>query len=218
MYLLNALTVAAFIAQAAAQQKACQGFNSGGPCLIIQLKSNPTLRGYSRQHKHFLTHLAPSTACDFTQMSNLAHKIRQSRHSLHRDEYLHASGNLVLRGNDHRLGADRVEGGFFSQYGQPFADLVIGISVGSEVLYRASGSSIANGAGIGAGLSVIVDLMKQVRSAIGNTALSKKPVGHVDWWSAWLTAQINLLLMLSTLSEWTYNRTTRKTKTIPSPM
>jgi glucan endo-1,3-beta-D-glucosidase len=72
-----------------------------------------------------------------------------------------------------------------SQYGQQFADLVIGISVGSEDLYRISESGVANGAGVGTGPDEIVAFIDEVRSGIADTSLSHKPVGHVDSWSAW---------------------------------
>lgn len=72
-----------------------------------------------------------------------------------------------------------------TKYGQQFADLVVGISVGSEDMYRISESGIANDAGVGQGPSVIVDFIKEVRSKISGTSLANKPVGHVDSWSAW---------------------------------
>lgn len=72
-----------------------------------------------------------------------------------------------------------------SQHGQRFADLVVGISVGSEDLYRVSESGIENDAGVGQGPEEIVDFIEQVRSRIANTPLRDKPVGHVDTWSAW---------------------------------
>jgi glucan endo-1,3-beta-D-glucosidase len=72
-----------------------------------------------------------------------------------------------------------------TQYGQPFADLVVGISVGSEDLYRDSATGIVNKAGIGQGPDIMVSFIKQVRSALSQTALSKTPVGHVDTWDTW---------------------------------
>ena len=72
-----------------------------------------------------------------------------------------------------------------SQYGQAFADLIVGISVGSEDLYRISESGAVNKAGIGTGPDEIVSFIDEVRSSIANTALSSKLVGHVDSWSAW---------------------------------
>ncbi|KAH8892429.1 glucan 1,3-beta-glucosidase [Thozetella sp. PMI_491] len=72
-----------------------------------------------------------------------------------------------------------------SKYGQQFTDLVVGISVGSEDLYRTSESGIANKAGVGQGPETIVSFISDVRKAIAGTSLANKPVGHVDSWSAW---------------------------------
>lgn len=72
-----------------------------------------------------------------------------------------------------------------TKYGKPFADLVVGISVGSEDMYRISEDGIKNKAGIGNGPKEVVDFIKQVRAKIKGTALADKPVGHVDAWSAW---------------------------------
>ncbi|KAH6970416.1 glucan 1,3-beta-glucosidase [Ilyonectria sp. MPI-CAGE-AT-0026] len=69
-------------------------------------------------------------------------------------------------------------------YGQRFADLVVGISVGSEDLYRSSESGVENDAGLGQGLDIMVRFIREVRSAINGTILGNKPVGHVDAWSA----------------------------------
>jgi glucan endo-1,3-beta-D-glucosidase len=70
-------------------------------------------------------------------------------------------------------------------HGQKLADLIIGISVGSEDLYRVSESGIANKAGLGNDANTILGFIKDVRSAISGTSLAGKPVGHVDAWSAW---------------------------------
>lgn len=72
------------------------------------------------------------------------------------------------------------------QFGQKLADLVIGISVGSEDLYRVSESGIRNKAGVGQDAEQMVSFIKDVRDAIKKTPLSSKPVGHVDTWTAWI--------------------------------
>lgn len=72
------------------------------------------------------------------------------------------------------------------QYGTNFTDLVVGISVGSEDLYRNSPIGIENLSGIGAQPTDIVSYISQLRSAIANTPLSGAPVGHVDTWTAWV--------------------------------
>lgn len=72
-----------------------------------------------------------------------------------------------------------------STYGDKFAKLVVGISVGSEDLYRDSPTGIAAQAGIGKGPDTILDYIKTVRSTISGTGLKDVPVGHVDTWTAW---------------------------------
>jgi glucan endo-1,3-beta-D-glucosidase len=71
------------------------------------------------------------------------------------------------------------------KYGQPFADLIVGISVGSEDLYRVSESGIRNKAGVGQDAAHMVKFIEDTRKAIAETPLSSKPVGHVDTWSSW---------------------------------
>ncbi|KAL8902262.1 MAG: hypothetical protein Q9207_004816 [Kuettlingeria erythrocarpa] len=75
-----------------------------------------------------------------------------------------------------------------SQYGQAFADLVIGISVGSEDLYRISPIGIENLSNPGEGPDVVVNRINAVRTLISGTALQGKPVGHVDTWTAYVNA------------------------------
>jgi glucan endo-1,3-beta-D-glucosidase len=72
-----------------------------------------------------------------------------------------------------------------TQYGQKFADLVIGLSVGSEDLYRVSESGIRNKAGVGQDAETMVNFIKQVRDTLSKTSLSRVPIGHVDTWSSW---------------------------------
>ncbi|KNG82215.1 glucan endo-1,3-beta-glucosidase eglC [Aspergillus nomiae NRRL 13137] len=72
-----------------------------------------------------------------------------------------------------------------SQYGDSFAKLVVGISVGSEDLYRASSEGEKVDAGVGVGPEALVSYIKEVRSIISGTALSSVPIGHVDTWTAW---------------------------------
>ena len=81
-----------------------------------------------------------------------------------------------------------------SQYGSKFTDLVVGISVGSEDLYRASSSGIANNAGVGQGPAVIKQFIQDARNTIRGTALGSKPIGHVDSWSAWVNGSNSAVL------------------------
>jgi glucan endo-1,3-beta-D-glucosidase len=70
-------------------------------------------------------------------------------------------------------------------YGEEFTKLVVGISVGSEDLYRNSQIGAGSNAGPGLEASELVDYINQVRSAISGTTLSGAPIGHVDTWNAW---------------------------------
>ena len=71
------------------------------------------------------------------------------------------------------------------QYGSAFSDLVVGISVGSEDLYRDSPTGILSNAGTGQSPDILVNYIGQVKSAISGTVLSSKPVGHVDTWQTY---------------------------------
>lgn len=75
------------------------------------------------------------------------------------------------------------------QYGTAFTDRVVGISVGSEDLYRSSPQGVANEAGVGATADVVLRYIQQVRDAVAGTSLSGKPVGHVDTWTAWVAPE-----------------------------
>lgn len=71
------------------------------------------------------------------------------------------------------------------QYGKNFTDLIVGISVGSEDLYRVSESGIRNKAGPGQASKTIIGFIDETRKKLNGTALRSIPVGHVDTWSAW---------------------------------
>jgi glucan endo-1,3-beta-D-glucosidase len=73
-----------------------------------------------------------------------------------------------------------------SQYGSALTDLIVGISVGSEDLYRSSAQGIENESGIGEGPAVLVDYIQRTRSVIAGTAASAATVGHVDTWNDWV--------------------------------
>lgn len=75
-----------------------------------------------------------------------------------------------------------------AQHGSAFTDLVIGISIGSEDLYRDSETGRINEAGIGAGPDTILGFIKTFKSALASTPLGSKPVGHVDTWDVWPNA------------------------------
>ncbi|KAJ4289619.1 hypothetical protein N0V90_010948 [Kalmusia sp. IMI 367209] len=76
-----------------------------------------------------------------------------------------------------------------STYGTQFTDLVVGISVGSEDLYRITPTAIANGeTNPGVQPAQLVNYISQVRTAIKGTGLASKPIGHVDTWTAYVNA------------------------------
>ncbi|KAJ5554904.1 hypothetical protein N7461_003374 [Penicillium sp. DV-2018c] len=70
-------------------------------------------------------------------------------------------------------------------YGDDFTNLVVGISVGSEDLYRNSEIGSKANAGVGLEPSELANHINQVRSAISGTSLSGAPIGHVDTWNSW---------------------------------
>ncbi|KAG2001667.1 hypothetical protein GB937_010009 [Aspergillus fischeri] len=73
-----------------------------------------------------------------------------------------------------------------ADYGDDLAKLVVGISVGSEDLYRNSVDGVKAKAGLGTNPDEIVSYINQVRSTIAGTKLSGAPIGHVDTWTAWV--------------------------------
>ncbi|MCJ1433875.1 hypothetical protein MMC27_003240 [Xylographa pallens] len=84
-----------------------------------------------------------------------------------------------------------------SAHGSALGSAVIGISVGSEDLYRISPTGIAGNDGVGAGPDVITNFIGQVRTAIANTPLSGAPVGHVDTWTAWVNSSNDAVIAAS---------------------
>lgn len=70
--------------------------------------------------------------------------------------------------------------------GTAFTDRVLGISVGSEDLYRSSDQGIRNNAGAGATGAEIEGYIGWLRDWVRGTALEGKPVGHADTWTAWI--------------------------------
>ncbi|KAM7195410.1 Glycoside hydrolase superfamily [Rhypophila sp. PSN 637] len=72
------------------------------------------------------------------------------------------------------------------KFGSKLTDLVIGISIGSEDLYRDSATGIKNKAGLGAGPDKLVKFINDFKTKFANTPLASIPVGHVDTWDAWV--------------------------------
>ncbi|EFQ34222.1 GPI-anchored cell wall beta-1,3-endoglucanase EglC [Colletotrichum graminicola] len=75
------------------------------------------------------------------------------------------------------------------QYGAAFTDRIVGISVGSEDLYRSSPEGVAANAGVGATAAEIEGYIGWLRDWIRGTALEGKPIGHVDTWTAWVRGE-----------------------------
>ncbi|KAJ9423242.1 glycoside hydrolase superfamily [Fusarium oxysporum] len=71
------------------------------------------------------------------------------------------------------------------KYGSKLTDLVIGVSVGSEDLYRNSVTGVKNKGGVGVQPDVLVDFINDFKKAFKGTPIGKIPVGHVDTWDVW---------------------------------
>lgn len=72
-----------------------------------------------------------------------------------------------------------------SQYGPAFTNLIAGISVGSEDLYRLTPLGATTGSGQEP--DVLVSYIGQVRSILSNSGINP-PVGHVDTYTAWINS------------------------------
>lgn len=79
-------------------------------------------------------------------------------------------------------------------YGEAFTSLVVGISVGSEDLYRNSVAGAESNAGIGINPDELVTYIKQVKSTISGTPLSGALIGHVDTWDAWANSSNSAII------------------------
>ncbi|EJT69608.1 GPI-anchored cell wall beta-1,3-endoglucanase EglC [Gaeumannomyces tritici R3-111a-1] len=71
-------------------------------------------------------------------------------------------------------------------HGDALTSRIVGISVGSEDLYRSSPQGVANDAGQGATGAEIEGYLGWARDWFRGTALEGKPLGHVDTWTAWV--------------------------------
>ncbi len=66
-------------------------------------------------------------------------------------------------------------------HGEALTNLIAGISVGSEDVYRITPLGVASNAGTGADPATIASYVSQVKSALN----LGKPVGHVDTYNTW---------------------------------
>lgn len=99
-----------------------------------------------------------------------------------------------------------------STYGSDLAKAVVGISVGSEDLYRISVTGIANDPlGVGQDPKTLVSYISQVRDAVKGTALAGVPIGHVDTWNAFVNGSNSAVISACDflgLDEYPYYQTT----------
>ncbi|KAI8674175.1 hypothetical protein NCS55_00740400 [Fusarium keratoplasticum] len=72
-----------------------------------------------------------------------------------------------------------------AKYGSELTDLIIGVSIGSEDLYRNSVTGVKNKGGVGVDPDVLVDFIDDFRTAFKGTPIAKVPLGHVDTWDVW---------------------------------
>lgn len=72
-----------------------------------------------------------------------------------------------------------------STYGSDFTNLVQGISVGSEDLYR---DAAGDASSPGTSADNLIDYIAQVRSAVAGTGLADVPIGHVDTYDSFENA------------------------------
>jgi glucan endo-1,3-beta-D-glucosidase len=182
----NLAGLSIFLTIVSAQEKVYQGFNSGNTF------TDQTAKKQADFEKEFKTASAlafsPGSFNSVRLYTNIQAKTTADPISAF-DAALATNTSLLLgiwcSGTDTITNELSALQAAITKHGQRFADLVVGISVGSEDLYRVSESGIKNAAGIGAGPNTIVRFINQTRSALATTALSGKPVGHVDSWSAW---------------------------------
>ena len=80
------------------------------------------------------------------------------------------------------------------KFGTKFTDLVIGISIGSEDLYRDSATGQANKAGVGASPNTILKFINDYKTGLAGTPLASKPVGHVDTWDVWPNSTVKAVM------------------------
>ncbi|USW57571.1 Putative glycoside hydrolase superfamily [Septoria linicola] len=80
------------------------------------------------------------------------------------------------------------------QYGDQLADSIIGISIGSEDLYRISPTGIENESGPGAEPQQLVSYIQQAREVLQGTVWADKQIGHVDTWTAYVNGSNNAVV------------------------
>jgi len=82
-----------------------------------------------------------------------------------------------------------------ANYGTDFTDLVVGLSVGSEDLYRISVTGLENDpTGVGVDPATLVKYITAVKTAVKGTALANVQIGHVDTWNSWTNSSNNAVI------------------------
>jgi len=72
------------------------------------------------------------------------------------------------------------------KYGSELTDLIIGVNIGSEDLYRTSVTGLKNDPeGVGASPKTIVSFINDWRKAFKSGPIADVPVGHADTWDVW---------------------------------
>ncbi|KAG9764463.1 glycoside hydrolase, partial [Aureobasidium melanogenum] len=79
-------------------------------------------------------------------------------------------------------------------YGSQLRDLVIGISVGSEDLYRSSVLGRSQSISTGQDVTVLLDYIQQVRQLLVGSVLEHVPVGHVDTLDAYTNTTNSVII------------------------
>lgn len=75
-----------------------------------------------------------------------------------------------------------------THHGSAFVNLVAGISVGSEDVYRHTDRGVASCAGPGVSPEDVASYVNQVRSALKGSPLQNKPIGHVDTYNTFVNS------------------------------
>ena len=185
MFYTKLIATASWLALIAAQQEGYTGFNSGATLIDGQ----PKVRSDYEEEFRTAANLrgAPEEFSSVRLYTNIQAGTTNSPSSAF--EAAINTGTTILLGL-WCSGTDSIDNELaaldaaIEEYGDDFTDLVVGISVGSEDLYRTSVVGIQNEAGIGNTPDQIVAFIQETRDAIEDTPLADKPVGHVDTSSA----------------------------------
>ncbi|KAI1482887.1 glycoside hydrolase family 17 protein [Daldinia eschscholtzii] len=186
MHLRQHLTSLSFATTAAAQ--VYQGFNYGSTNNDGSCRGYDDFRGFFERAKGL-----PNTDGKFTaarlytsiQCGTAADPISAFQAAIDTDTHILA-GLWASAGRDVYENELNALISAANRLGTAFIDRIIGISVGSEDLYRSSPDGQANNAGVGATGAEIEGYIGWMRDWLRGTPLEGKPIGHVDTWTAWV--------------------------------